>query len=506
MTDSSYMIAPGTTAEEMATKRRIAMALMQQGMNGEPIQHWTQGAAKMLQSALGGYELHRADKEDKEETAASNAALMDAYDRSTGGQGGTPAPSPVVGALGDTSQPRGIRNNNPLNIEAGGFTQGQPGFSGSDGRFARFETPEQGVGAANKLLDVYQNKHGLNTVAGIVGRWAPSSDGNNVSAYAANVSKQLGIDPNTPIPPEMRPKLIAAMGQHENGRPIGNVAAALGGPQGDPAALPPNSTPAGPQPMQMAQASPQGQPNREMLIKMLSNSRTAPMARQIISSQIGQQFKPQDYDIHHRADGTIVATGKKNPQDVRIVQQPGASQSIINHKAAEAAAVKKAGEVAEGQGKATVALPAALTAAQDALGVIQKTRNHPGIDRSTGALGAVWSSPGSKAKDFDVLVTQLKGKAFKEAFESLKGGGAISEKEGEAATAAIARLDQSQSKQAFLEALADLEKIINLGISNAQTRAGNVPTQQRNAPATPQASKTINGKNYIKIDGQWFEE
>jgi hypothetical protein len=32
--------------------------------------------------------------------------------------------------------PRGIRNNNPLNIEAGDFTKGQPGFTGSDGRFA----------------------------------------------------------------------------------------------------------------------------------------------------------------------------------------------------------------------------------------------------------------------------------------------------------------------------------------------------------------------------------
>lgn len=120
--------------------------------------------------------------------------------------------------VADASAPRGIRNNNPLNIEAGDFTKGQPGFAGSDGRFAKFETPEHGVAAASKLLDVYEQKHGLNTVAGIVNRWAPPSDGNNTMAYAADVAGRLGIDPNAPVPKEMRPQLIAAMAHHENGR------------------------------------------------------------------------------------------------------------------------------------------------------------------------------------------------------------------------------------------------------------------------------------------------
>jgi hypothetical protein len=63
-----------------------------------------------------------------------------------------------VGTSLTCALPRGIRNNNPLNIEAGAFTQGQPGFSGSDGRFARFAEPQQGVDAASKLLDTYQNE------------------------------------------------------------------------------------------------------------------------------------------------------------------------------------------------------------------------------------------------------------------------------------------------------------------------------------------------------------
>jgi len=118
-----------------------------------------------------------------------------------------------------SSDPRGIRNNNPLNIEAGPFTQGQPGYSGSDGRFAKFTSMDQGLGAANTLLDTYQSKHGLNTVRGIIGRWAPQGE-NDTNGYVASVAARMGIDPDQPLTPEQRQPLIQAMAQFENGRPL----------------------------------------------------------------------------------------------------------------------------------------------------------------------------------------------------------------------------------------------------------------------------------------------
>lgn len=129
------------------------------------------------------------------------------------------ATDPAAG-ISAALQPRGIRNNNALNIEDGPFAKSQPGYAGSDGRFAKFETPEHGTAAASALLDSYDTKHGLNTVAGIVNRWAPTSDGNNTMAYAADVAGKLGLDPNAPVPKEMRPQLIAAMAQHENGKAV----------------------------------------------------------------------------------------------------------------------------------------------------------------------------------------------------------------------------------------------------------------------------------------------
>lgn len=256
------------TPETIARHQKISDLLLMQSMKPREIRSPLQGLGQMGEAGIYGVMSGLEDRKEREGVSAQAAAIASLLN---GGQSAAPLASPISAPGGeaapptvDASIPRGIRNNNPLNIEAGTFTEGQPGFAGSDGRFAKFDTPEGGVGAANKLLDVYQNKHGLNTPAGIVGRWAPAADGNNVSAYAGRVAQALGIGPNDQIPPEMRPKLIAAMGQHENGRPIGDVAAALQArpisntAPGIPAQPIPTAT--GTPPVQLAQGGPGAPP------------------------------------------------------------------------------------------------------------------------------------------------------------------------------------------------------------------------------------------------------
>lgn len=243
-------------------------------------------AARALQGLFGGYIANKAEEEDKAAGAAMFGGLpgLNAAQPAPSGvpmpPGATPSqpmPLPASGA----SLPRGLRNNNPLNIEAGGFTQGQPGYQGSDGRFARFDTPDAGVNAAGKLLDTYQNKYGLNTVNGIIGRWAPSSE-NDTRGYAASVAGRMGVSPDAPLTPEMRPKLIAAMAQFENGRPLpqgpgayqvaGPAVAPPGTPQQQPGASPPAAPaapaamPPGAPPTNPAAAPPVGPvPNRSQV-------------------------------------------------------------------------------------------------------------------------------------------------------------------------------------------------------------------------------------------------
>lgn len=117
---------------------------------------------------------------------------------------------------GDQTLPRGIRNNNPGNVESGENWEGK---TGSDGRFATFSKPEYGIRAAYKVQGTYEEKHGLTTINQRISRWAPPSE-NNTSAYVNAVSNKMGISPNTPFSikdPILGPKFMSAVFQHENG-------------------------------------------------------------------------------------------------------------------------------------------------------------------------------------------------------------------------------------------------------------------------------------------------
>lgn len=113
--------------------------------------------------------------------------------------------------------PRGIRNNNPGNIELGDPWQGLSGQQ-TDGRFAQFNSPEYGIRAMGRVLNTYQTKHGLKTPREIIARWAPAGE-NNVGAYVNSVARHSGLDPDQPVNLSRDGgRLVAAMIQHENGQ------------------------------------------------------------------------------------------------------------------------------------------------------------------------------------------------------------------------------------------------------------------------------------------------
>lgn len=123
---------------------------------------------------------------------------LDLTPRAGGTQAGTTSPKITTPAPGaPTGSPRGIRNNNPLNIEWSLLNPWQE-QDGSDGRFSRFKSPVYGLRAAFKLLRTYHTAHGINTIAGLAARWAPAPENNPVS-YAASASSAAGIGANTPL-------------------------------------------------------------------------------------------------------------------------------------------------------------------------------------------------------------------------------------------------------------------------------------------------------------------
>ena len=90
------------------------------------------------------------------------------------------------------SQSRGVRNNNPGNIDynKANAWQGQLGLELGvpKPRFARFDTAENGIRALGKLLLTYQDKHKLRTVTAVISRWAPSNE-NDTAAYVKAVER-----------------------------------------------------------------------------------------------------------------------------------------------------------------------------------------------------------------------------------------------------------------------------------------------------------------------------
>lgn len=66
-------------------KREAGQAMMQQGMDSSPVQHWSQGVSRLAQALIGGYEANKADREFKEYGEKSDAELKAFSERARGG-------------------------------------------------------------------------------------------------------------------------------------------------------------------------------------------------------------------------------------------------------------------------------------------------------------------------------------------------------------------------------------------------------------------------------------
>lgn len=87
--------------------------------------------------------------------------------------------------------PRGIRNNNPLNIRVGNNWKGEVSQP-TDHTFEQFTEMKWGVRSAFIVLKNYIVRHKCNTIEKIITRWAPNNE-NNTLAYIRTVSERSNI-------------------------------------------------------------------------------------------------------------------------------------------------------------------------------------------------------------------------------------------------------------------------------------------------------------------------
>lgn len=87
--------------------------------------------------------------------------------------------------------PRGIRNNNPLNIRIGNSWQGEV-KNPTDKQFEQFTDMVYGLRAGFILLHRYMTRYHLTCIIDIVSRWAPPTENKTIS-YAKHVATMMKI-------------------------------------------------------------------------------------------------------------------------------------------------------------------------------------------------------------------------------------------------------------------------------------------------------------------------
>ena len=168
----------------------------------------------------------------------------------------------------------------------------------------------------------------------------------------------------------------------------------------------------------------------------------------------------------------------------------------------QAAAKARGTELAKNKVAAEAALPGAVETAQQTITLIDEMigdanvekgkivipkngrRPAPGFEGYVGAgIPGMRFVEGSDVAGYERRQLQIEGKSFLEAFEMLKGGGAITETEGAKGTQAINRMNKAQSEVEYITAARELQEIMRNGVKRARAKAG-----QRGAAPAPGAA------------------
>lgn len=153
------------------------------------------------------------------------------------------------------------------------------------------------------------------------------------------------------------------------------------------------------------------------------------------------------------------------------------------------------------QADAAVAAPAALTQITQTRDQIDQLLASPGLSAATGEIqgqlpDAVYSAgsllpknwggdASSGALDARDRIDQLKGGAFLQAYDRLKGAGQIANTEGDKATQAVARLKTAKTDAAFRQALMDLRDALAATEAIVKQKAGNRLHTQNGGSGNP---------------------
>jgi len=214
------------------------------------------------------------------------------------------------------------------------------------------------------------------------------------------------------------------------------------------------------QPAPRAEAAPAPAP--------ITNPRQAQEGDTVAIAALRKSYKPTTGRLSENQRKENEAHNKEVDKAILNLQQKAAEVPIEGEKVE-----------AKSMAELRVDQPSKTSAAKTTLQTLNDILTHPGFKDVIGWPVAVSEKraliPGD-ARNFMSKYNQLKGQQFLQAFNTLKGGGSISEVEGAKATTAIAALsDPGITEKEFRRNAKILEDTIKNGINNQHKRLGLPP-------------------------------
>jgi hypothetical protein len=523
---ASYLVKPGTSAEDLAAQREFAQSLLANAASTKPVGHWTQILAQMAQGGLGGYEAYELGQEGRRQQSEAGDLFNKAIQSLAGTGGataaGSAAASPAApmavspaqsaaaaaGRVIPESMPQIVRGL--VGTESGGDPNARNPLSSATGRgqfinstwldMMKGEPEAQGKTPAEILAmrtnpaisDRMTGKYAEQNAAALRASGMDVTPGTIKLAHTfgpAGARSILSSRDNVPVAQVMPANVMQANPWIGN-KTVGELKTWADRAMAREMRVAGNAAPAAAQGAEIAPA------RRERLYgvaqKLLGNPRTQAAGQAILLKLIEQDAKAdgtveRGTTAHAMTDangnvvyGTIGKDGSWKPlsgaQGYRATPKTATSDTgteIITHDVygneisrtrKDVAGKERAEEIGKAGGQAQADLPRVENNASTIFSYIDSLASDPYLPSMTGPVQSRLPNLSGDAARVQSKADQVGGQAFLQAFSALKGAGQITETEGAKATAALSRLQAMGVNDAdYATALSDFRReVVNL--------------------------------------------
>lgn len=157
----------------------------------------------------------------------------------------------------------------------------------------------------------------------------------------------------------------------------------------------------------------------------------------------------------------IAITNDQGQMEVLELPEGAELRSSPEYQEGVARAQQRGREVGKDEGQSIAQFPVVEENAFQMTSLIDDLlADEAGIQRTFGVMSKFPSIPGGKAADYEARLARLGGMSFLQAYQSLKGGGQITEVEGQQAKDAIVALATAQSPDQFKRELQRLRQAV----------------------------------------------